>query len=103
MRRIGNDLRAARHRRTIERGEPDELPAIVRNQCRALEQWLADAPLLAIDERAQSEIVRGRAAIGFGADDDMPFLDAKRAHRLRAVRHDAELSAGLYHGLPHRE
>ena len=88
---IGDDLRAARHLRAIERGEsrPVASDPAATSAARP-EQRLADAPLRRVDELAHAEIVGGRAAIGLGTDDDVALFDAQRAHRLGAVGHDAE-------------
>ena len=56
---------------------------------------------VALTRLAQAQVRRRRPAVGFGADHDVALLDAQRAHRFGAVRHDPEFGAGRDHRLPH--
>jgi hypothetical protein len=98
---IDHELRSARQRRVVERGEADELPAVRAVSAGRERSAGRRTPLVTLTRFPIPEVIRRRPAVGLGADHDMALLDAQRAHRFGAVGHDPEFRARREHRLPH--
>jgi hypothetical protein len=79
--------------------DADERPAGRIGQALAVEHGRADEGLLLRDQPVEMQVVRGGAAVDFGAGD-VAFLDAQRAERLKAVGLDIVGFAGFHQRVP---